>query len=77
MPQIDRTGFAVTAARAIFPYRVKNFAEVPSDRIDIQPQDFHPTPQKIVDFIGRRGISNRTIVVDLHEGPPSLRSLMP
>jgi hypothetical protein len=33
------------------------------------PQDFHPTSQKIVDFIGRRGVSNRTIVADLHEGP--------
>jgi hypothetical protein len=56
MPQIDRTGFAVAAARAILPDLVEHFAENPADRLDVQPQDLHPTSQKLVDFNGRRGI---------------------
>src|SRR5271166_3921217 len=77
MPQIDHTGFAVAAARAILPDLVEHFAEIPADRIDVQPQYLHPTSQKLVDFIGRRGISNRTTVVDFHKGPPWFRSFTP
>src|SRR5208337_5356728 len=66
MPQIDQTGFAGAAARAILPDLVEHFAEIPADRIDVQSQDY-PTSQKLVDFIGRRGISNRTTVVDFHQ----------
>jgi hypothetical protein len=36
MPQIDRAGCAVTAARAIFPDLIEHFVEIPADRIDVQ-----------------------------------------
>jgi hypothetical protein len=62
-----RTGFAVAAARAILPDLVEHLAEIPAHRIDVQPLDLHPTSQKLVDFIGRRQISNRTTVADFHQ----------
>jgi hypothetical protein len=36
MPQIDRSGFAVAAARAIFPDPLEHFMEIAADRIDVQ-----------------------------------------
>jgi hypothetical protein len=70
MPQIDQTGFAGVALRAILPDFVERFAEIPADRIDVESQDLHPTSQKLVDFIGRHGISHRTAPVDFHQVLP-------
>jgi hypothetical protein len=42
-----RTGFAVAAARAIFPDLVEHLAEIPAHRIDVQSLDLHPISQKV------------------------------